>query len=85
MAEKDAALAALGEKEALLGEKEAALAALKQHRDGCAGDTAEKAADVLAAMDANGGVLPVEALDGMSGKELDDMVSAAEAQGSREA
>merc|ERR550537_1537835 len=76
--EKDAALAALHEKEAALELKESELAALKEYQEHRHEEAVGKASDVLAAMEANGGAVPVDMLDGMSAEQLGDVVHAVE-------
>ena len=77
---KDAALAALHEKEAALAVKESELAALKEYQEHRQEGASDKAADVLAAMEAHGGMVPTEMLDHMTAEQLGDVVHAVEDQ-----
>merc|ERR1711988_1113523 len=78
--EKDAALAALALKEAELAKKEKELAMLKDYAEARHGKMDAKGDALSAAIEANGGKLPVEMLDGMSMDAVDDLIKSKESE-----
>merc|ERR1711988_1631374 len=81
--EKDAALAALALKEAELAKKEKELEMLEDYAEARHGKMDAKGDELSAAIEANGGKLPVEMLDGMSMDAVDDLIKSKEREGER--